>query len=83
MFSMPAHVWFFLFFLSLSAQFRGGRQARRDRWYGLEDEPDFHEFRRWWHRRGKDAAGGTDLKSRKEALYAYDTWVNQRRPRVK
>lgn len=59
--------------------FRGGRQSKRDRWYGLDRYPDFEDFRDWWHRKGKDEAGGNDLGSRAEAEAAYETWVDGRR----
>jgi hypothetical protein len=38
---------------------RGGRSARRDRWFGLDERPDFGRFRRWWHRVAKDEAAAT------------------------
>jgi hypothetical protein len=59
--------------------FRGGRQARRDRWYGLKRYSDFASFREWWHRVGKDEAGGADLGSRAEAEAAYQMWTDLRR----
>jgi hypothetical protein len=64
-------------------QFRGGRQEQRDRWFGLEEKPDFRNFRHWWHRRGKDEAGGSDIVDRSEAERAYDDWVKRGRPTVK
>jgi hypothetical protein len=62
---------------------RGGRITRRDRWFGLEEKPDFGDFRRWWHREGKDEAGGTDITDRQEAERAYDDWVTRGRPIAK
>lgn len=59
---------------------RGGRIGRRDRWYGLDGHDDFANFRQWWHRRGKDEAGGKDLENREEAEAAYAEWVQQGRP---
>lgn len=47
-------------------RFRGGRQRRRDRWYGLDHAEGFNHFIRWWHRIGKDEAGGADLQSAEE-----------------
>jgi hypothetical protein len=63
--------------------FRGGKIRRRDRWYGLEDEPDFDQFRDWWHREGKEAHGGNDLGSRSEATRRYNDWKEWGRPRGK
>ena len=63
--------------------FRGGKLGRRDSWYGLEDKEDFPAFRHWWHRVGKDEAGGRDLKSGRDAERAYQDWVKQGRPKVK
>jgi hypothetical protein len=57
--------------------------GRRDRWYGLEDRHDFSDFRRWWHRQGKEAARGGDFENRKQAEEAYAEWVDQGRPTVK
>jgi hypothetical protein len=62
---------------------RGGRIARRDRWFGPEDKRDFALFRHWWHREGKDEAGGNDIADRQEADRAYDDWVSRGRPVVK
>jgi hypothetical protein len=62
---------------------RGGKKVRRDNWFGLETKADFPPFKRWWHREGKDAAGGSDLTSAKEAQEAYDEWVAQGRPTAK
>lgn len=62
---------------------RGGRIGRRDRWFGLEDKVDFAHFRRWWHREGKDQAGGNDLADRNAAERAYVDWVARGRPKVK
>jgi hypothetical protein len=59
---------------------RGGRATRRDRWFGLEDKPDFTDFRRWWHREGKDEAGGNDIANRQEAERTYDDWISRGRP---
>jgi hypothetical protein len=61
--------------------FRGGKQRDRERWYGLEDKPDFDQFRVWWHREGKDANGGNDLRSGSEAVEMYNQWVDLGRPR--
>lgn len=59
---------------------RGGKAGRRDRWYGLEERDDFADFKRWWHRQGKDEAGGKDLESREETEAAYAEWVDRDRP---
>lgn len=60
-------------------RFRGGRQSRRDRRFGIDD-PDFWQ---WWHRVGKDEAGGGDLLSREEAEAVYEQWIAQGRPGAK
>lgn len=62
---------------------RGGRQSRRDRWFGLEEKSDFADFKRWWHREGKDDAGGTDINGRREAEQVYADWVCRGRPVAK
>ena len=76
-----------LFLVSIAAAgrdlLRGGKASKRDTWYGLETLADFSDFKRWWHRRGKDEAGGKDLENRKQAEEAYDEWVQQGRPTVK
>lgn len=64
-------------------RFRGGAQTRRDRWYGLDHQPDFDAFRRWWHRIGKEEAGGQDLASREQALAEYEAWIKSGRNRVR
>jgi len=46
---------------------RGGKKSDRDRWFGLEKREDFHKFRRWWHRQGKEEQSGRDIASRDEA----------------
>jgi len=63
-------------------RFGGGRQSRRDRWYGLEERADFADFRRWWHRVGKGRHGGTDIADAQEARERYDEWVGEGRSRV-
>ena len=58
--------------------FRGGAKAMRDLWYGFNDP----EFRRWWHREGKDDhGGGRDLDSKQAAKAAYELWKSLGRPR--
>ncbi|MCJ2013182.1 hypothetical protein [Methylobacterium sp. J-076] len=64
-------------------RFRGGGQSQRDRWFGLEAEDDFDAFRRWWHRVGKDEAGGRDLDSTEQARAEYGAWVTSGRNRVR
>jgi len=66
-----------------SSQFRGGKKRRRDTWFGLETKENFTDFKRWWHRKGKFAAGGMDLKSCKDAENAYNDWVSQGSAKVK
>jgi len=63
--------------------FRGGGVRVRDRWFGLEQKSDFSQFRRWWHREGKDALGGEDLRNRFEANDAYEAWIKEGKPRIK
>ena len=74
-----------LVFLAAPAQgrLRGGKISKRDSRYGLEGRDDFADFKRWWHRRGKDEAGGTDLANREDAIEAYDSWVQQGKPSIK
>lgn len=55
---------------------KGGKKSRRDRWFGLEDKPGFSDFRDWWHRHGKEEAGGADIQSREEALTEYEAWLS-------
>jgi hypothetical protein len=62
---------------------RGGRISRRDRWFGFEEKADFSRFRHWWHRVGKDEAGGNDISDREEAERVYDDWVSRGRPTVR
>jgi len=63
--------------------FRGGKVHARDRWFGLERRKDFENFRRWWHRRGKNEFGGEDLKNPNEAKAAYDAWAAAGRPKAR
>lgn len=63
--------------------FRGGKKARRDRFYGLEDRPHFADFRDWWHRKGKFQNGNRDIADRKEAEEFWDQWVAEGCPAVK
>ena len=65
-----------------TGRFRGGKKTLHDSWFGLERREDFADFRRWWHRVGKDAAGGYDLSDRWAAERAYREWVDQGRPKV-
>jgi hypothetical protein len=60
----------------------GFRGKGRNQWFGLESRPDFEKFRKWWHREGKDAAGGRDLASRQEAEDAYNDWADLGKPEV-
>ena len=64
-------------------RFRGGSQGLRDRWYGLAKEPDFSDFKRWYHRVEKPRAGNRDLESADEARAVYDEWVLLGRPKVR
>jgi hypothetical protein len=72
-----------LFIAAPEGRFRGGRQGRRERWFGLEDKPDFDDFRHWWHREGKFAVDGKDFPDRESALDAYEQWCSEGRPRAK
>ncbi|HAT76004.1 MAG TPA: hypothetical protein DCS19_03955 [Flavobacterium sp.] len=53
-------------------EFKGGNINDRDRWFGIEIEPDFKEFKRWYHKYYKPKHGGKDITSRKEALDILD-----------
>jgi hypothetical protein len=57
---------------------KGGKKSRRDRWFGLEGRPDFPDFRDWWHRHGKEDAGGHDLQTREDAVAAFEDWLSTR-----
>jgi hypothetical protein len=61
------------------AGFRGGRQARRDRDFGIDDDA----FWRWWHREGKKHYGGEDLGTKRDADQVYQDWVADGCPEVK
>jgi hypothetical protein len=76
---LPAPIVVFVL-ASSGSNFQGGKKGRRDRWYGFEKRDDFSDFRRWWHRIGKDTAGGMDLQSRQAAEEAYNDWVSQGKP---
>lgn len=66
------------------AEFKGGRQSQRDRWFGLKGEPGFEEFRRWWHREGKARLNdGRDIEDRNQAEEMWDRWQREGRPTVK
>jgi hypothetical protein len=55
---------------------RGGRIARRDRWFGLKK----NQILVISGVEGKDEAGGNDIADRQEAEQAYDHWVSRGRP---
>jgi hypothetical protein len=59
--------------------FRGGKKTDRDNWYGKNDK----DFQRWWHREGKEAAGGHDIENAEDAQRAFDEWEALGRPKVK
>jgi len=67
----------------LAVRLRGGRQRRRDRWWGVENKPDFDIFRRWWHRKGKGETLQRDFVNRQEAEEAYKAWEDSGKPQVK
>lgn len=71
-----------LLMIGQTGRFRGGRISKRDRWFGLETAEGFSDFKDWWHREGKDAAGGSDLQSRDEARRMYSEWVASGSPKV-
>jgi hypothetical protein len=60
---------------------RGGSKKQRDRWYGLETQEGFADFRRWWHREGKHAEMGKDIADAPEARRIFAEWENQGRPK--
>jgi hypothetical protein len=78
----PALIVFFILATG-GSNFRGGKKDRRDNWYGLDTKGDFSDFRRWWHRSGKDAEGGSDLQNRLAAERAYADWTGQGKPKAK
>jgi hypothetical protein len=54
---------------------RGGRKRERDRFHGLEAKPNFEDFRRWWHRRGKRIYNdGEDIRDRQQAEGFWRQW---------
>lgn len=61
-----------------SPKFRGGRITQRDKWYGLEKQPDFNNFKRWWEKYAKKffKGGGKDA-SREQVLDAYEEFVQK------
>ncbi len=62
----------------LESKFRGGKQKSRDRDFGINDEA----FWEWWHRGGgKEAYGGENIGSKKEADEIYEDWKQQGRPK--
>ena len=63
-----------------SERFKGGSIKRRDRWYGFDKMPDFHTFKRWYHREGKSRVAPEDLRSGDEVSAAYEEWVSLGRP---
>jgi hypothetical protein len=63
--------------------FRGGKVHARDPWFGLKRRKDFLDFRDWWHRKGKFEFGGEDLRDRREAEAAYNTWVAEGKPKAR
>ena len=63
-------------------RFRGGSQRRRDRWFGIDKQPDFDDFERWWHRRGKRLYGGEDIRDPEQAKEIYDDWIDAGRPKA-
>ena len=63
-------------------RFRGGSQRRRDRWFGINKQPDFDDFERWWHRRGKRLYGGENIRDREQAKESYDDWIDAGRPKA-
>ena len=75
-----------LIFVAAAAErgrLRGGSQGRRDRWYGVAKEPDFSDFKRWFHRVEKPRTGDRDLESVDEARTVYDEWVSLGRAKAR
>lgn len=60
-------------------QFRGGRQSKRDRNFGVTDR----EFWRWWHQHGKREMGQRDISGPEAAQDAYEIWVSEGRPKAR
>ena len=61
---------------------KGGRITSRDHWYGLQDRPDFPDFRQWWHRVGKFEYDRDHISDRASAGQAYGDWVSAGRPKA-
>jgi hypothetical protein len=80
--ALPRSLILLFFAAGFGTRFRGGKRPHRDRWYGLEGKQDFKEFRRWWHREGKEAEGGEDLADYHDAQRAYCDWVSLGRPKA-
>lgn len=62
---------------------RGGKINARDKWFGLKTRDGFRDFRRWWHREGKDDEGGKDIMTRDDAERIFDGWRRSNSPSVR
>ena len=58
------------FYVDPDDKLRPGKQHHRDRDFGIKD-PDFWH---WWHREGKDAYGGEDMKPEDDPQKIYREW---------
>lgn len=56
--------------------FRGGPKSRRDKNFGIKNDP----FWRWYHRVYKPRVGLRDLETREEAEAAFHDWENEGSP---
>jgi hypothetical protein len=60
-------------------KFKGGKQNSRDSFFGLNKRPGFNDFKKWWHREGKDL--GELTKEEAEETWKY--WVEIGKPSPK
>jgi len=58
---------------------RGGKMMQRDRWGTVRGQPDFKDFKRYYHRVLKRTYGSRDLTNQ-EQEDIYEEWVNSGRP---
>jgi hypothetical protein len=62
-------------------QFHEGSQRQRDCWFGIDKQPDFDDFERRWHRRGKRLYGGENIQDREQAREIYGDRIHAGRPK--
>lgn len=66
----------------MSKNFRGGKKNKRDRWYGVQRNADFDDFKKWFHRTHKKSLR-RDVGSREEMEEIYNDWKGAGSPTVK